>query len=189
MLSVSLHTRSVEIPIMLLKFRILANSANLFIEHTFCLLSGVQESQTWLFKVTTISDSITKPTPSWCSWRATYSTACSFTFDVLEHHIPAFYSVHKFRHAWRGIVSTRMPPLFFVTLTFLRVSGASRYFLLLFAYVQCILASCHAQFLLFATASRSKVFFTRDAIYERTLTNMKSFTSRFAALSSAILTV
>ena len=37
--------------------------------------------------------------------------------------------------------------------------GVSRCFLLLFTYFQCILGSRHAQFLLFATASRSKVFF------------------------------
>ena len=53
--------------------------------------------------------------------------------------------------------------------------GASRWFSLLFAYFQCILGSRLAQFLMFATASRLKVFFdlpspplvTRDAIYER----------------------
>ena len=37
--------------------------------------------------------------------------------------------------------------------------SASRRFLLLFAYFQCILGSRHAQCLLFATASRSKLFF------------------------------
>ena len=55
---------------------------------------------------------------------------------------------------------------------------ASRCFLLLFAFFHCISGSRHAQFLLFTTASRSKVFFdlpplplvTHDAIHERPLT-------------------
>ena len=61
--------------------------------------------------------------------------------------------------------------------------GASRCFLLLFAYFQCILGSRHAQILLFATASRSKVFFdlslplvTCDATYERPLRGLPYIT-------------
>ena len=65
---------------------------------------------------------------------------------------------------------------------FLEFQRVTLFFLLLFAYSQCNLGSLHAQFLLFATASRSKCFFdlpsvTRDAVHQRLLTlgNFRSF--------------
>ena len=104
---------------------------------------------------------------TWCILTDYFGS--SQTFEICG--LLTWFILKVVRKFWiRGLFSTRIYPLPFVTLTFPRVSARHAVFTAVSVF-SVILESHHAQFLLFSTASRSKYFFRftpllvmRDAI-------------------------